>query len=539
MKRSLILVLALLVLLPLAVFATGTKEAAPAAGTQASSKITTEPVTLTIWVELNTAELSYYANLAETPGAKEIMKRTGLDLKFQHPPAGQAAEAFNIMVAGGDLPDIVANYFYDQYKGGVKQAIADGVIIDVKDLVDKYAPIFKKMVLGNDISRKIVIDRDGVLTGFGGGVAFDLKFGEGHIYVGPMVRKDLLAKSGLPSPVTMDDWYKLLTKFKEMGVKIPLAWGHNSKDWDPGYYMNTWALPYDTMFNHRLQKGFYDNKGKIEYGPTNAGYKAMLTTLNKWYTEGLISKDMPTQTYLEHVKYQSSTGEAGSAVQHLFEYGTINQTLVEKGFEFVPTALPVVKKGQKLKWKDEGGGTPSENGWYITTKCKHPVEAVKLIDYLYSNEAKLIENWGIEGESYVMKNGLPEFSDKFLADRVRMNMLYAPNAIKLNLDSRMDDMQYSLPVQREAWAVWGGKDVYDPAYSWKFKTGKTFTSEEDARYNAIMTDIWTYAEEMFLKYILGRESLSTYDAYVAKIQGMGLKEAQAIQQSALDAYNKR
>jgi putative aldouronate transport system substrate-binding protein len=543
MRRALVLFMAVMLVLPVALFAAGQKESSTttstATGAQTSSRITTEPMTLTLYVEINTAELSYYSNLEDTPGVKEIEKRTGLTLKFIHPPAGQGNEQFNIMVAGGDLPDIVCGYFYDVYKGGVKAAIKDGLIIDVKDLVYKYAPTFKKIVLDNDIARKVVINDEGVLTGFGGGIAFDLKYGEGHIYVGPMVRKDLLAKSGMASPVTIDDWTKLLTKFKQMGVAIPLAWGHNSKDWDPGYYMNTWAGAYDTMYNHRLQKGFYDNKGTILYGPTNAGYKALLTTLNKWYSEGLLNKDFPTQTYLEHVKYQSTTGEAGAAVHHLFEYGTINEQLVAKGFEFTPTALPVVTRGQKLKWKDEGGGSASESGWYITTKCKHPIEAVKLIDYLYTDEAKLIENWGIEGESYVMVNGKPEFSEQFLKDRVRMNMLYAPNAIKLNLDSRMDDMQYNLPVQQDAWAIWGGKDVYDAAYHWKFKPGMSFTETEDARFNAIMTDIWTYAEEMFMKFILGRESLDNFDAYVAKINSMNLKEAQAIRQASLDRYNKR
>jgi putative aldouronate transport system substrate-binding protein len=530
MKRWLCLAMAALVLLPLAAFAGGAKD---------SSAISKEPVTLTTWVELNTAELGYYSNLADTPGVKEMMKRTGLNLKFIHPPAGQAAEQFNIMVAGGELPDIVANYFYDVYKGGVKAAIADKVIIDPKPLVEKYAPNFKRLVLSNDIARKIVINDEGVLTGFGGGIAFDLKYGEGHIYVGPMVRKDLLAKSGLAMPVTMDDWYVLLTKFKQMGVKIPLAWGHNSKDWDPMYFSNVWAAAYDTMWNHRTQKGFYDNSGKIEYGPTNAGYKALMTTLAKWYAEGLLNKDFATQTYLEDVKYQSSIGEAGAAVHHLFEYGTINEKLVQNGFEFAPAPQPVVSKGQKLNFNPEGGWWVSENGWYITAKSKNPVEAVKFIDWLYSDEARLIENWGVEGDSYVMKNGKPEFSEKFLADRVRMNMLYAPNAIKLNLDSRMDDLQYNLPVQAESWAMWGAKGTYSSTVDWKFKPGLSFTMDEDSRYNQIMTDVWTYVEETFMKFVMGREPLGNWDAYVAKVNSMGLAEAQKIRQASLDRYNKR
>lgn len=501
--------------------------------------IVTEPLTLTIYNEINTAELSYYSNLADTPVAKEIMKRTGITLKFIHPPAGQAAEQFNIMVAGGDLPDIVNQYFYDTYKGGVKAAIDDGLIIDVKDLVKKYAPNYTRMVLGHEVARKIVINDEGILTGFGGGIAFDLDYGEGHVYVGPMVRKDLLEKSGLALPETMDDWYVLLKKFKEMGVKIPFAWGHNGKDWDPMLGSFVFASAYNTAFNHNTQKGFYNNKGKIEYGPINEGYKAMLTTFSKWYKEGLLNKDFPTQTYLEHVKYQSSTGEAGAAVHHLFEYGTIHPDMEKKGIDMIPAPQPVVTKGQKLNFNAEGGFWASEMGWYITTKCKNPVEAVKLIDWMYTDEAKLLENWGIEGESYNMVNGKPEFSEKFLADRTRMNMLYAPNALKMNLDSRMDDMQYNLKVQQDAWAIWGDKNDYSTEIDYKFKPGLSFTMEEDTKFSEKMTEIRTYVEEMFMKFIMGLEPLEKYDEYVAKVKAMGIDEATAIRQTSFDRYNNR
>jgi len=507
--------------------------------TEIKLPIVTTPTTLSVFVNLNTAELSYYANLAETPPAKEIMKRTGITLEFVHPPAGQGNEQFNLMVAGRELTDIVAGYFYDVYKGGVKAAIEDKLIIDPAPLVEKYAPNFKRMVLDHDVARKIVIDDEGTMTGFGCSFGMDLEIGTGHNYVGPMVRKDLLEQSGLPLPETMDDWYVLLNKFKEMGVKIPFTWGHNGKDWDPMLGSFVFAAAYDTAFNHGTQRGFINNNNTVAYGPINDGYKQMLTMFNKWYSESLLNKDFPTQTYLEHVKYQSSTGEAGAAVHHLFEYGTIAPEMDKNGFSMIPAPQPVLYKGQKLHYNSEGGWWVSASGRYITTQCKTPEVAVQWLDWMYTEEARMITNWGIEGESYNIVNGKPQFTESFLADRVRMNMTYAPNALKLNLDSTMDDEQYNLPVQREAWALWGDPSYYSATPNYRFKQGISFTSEENTRFTELMTEIRTYVEEMFMKFILGLEPLSNYDAYVSKVKELGIEEARTIYQQSLDRYNAR
>ena len=41
----------------------------------------------------------------------------------------------------------------------------------------------------------------------------------------------------------------------------------------------------------------------------------------------------------------------------------------------------------------------------ITSACKDPVAAVKLIDYMYTEEGSSPLTWGIEGESWVWQDG--------------------------------------------------------------------------------------------------------------------------------------
>jgi putative aldouronate transport system substrate-binding protein len=65
----------------------------------------------------------------------------------------------------------------------------------------------------------------------------------------------------------------------------------------------------------------------------------------------------------------------------------------------------------------------------------------------------------------------------------------------------------------------------------------SFSSEDDAVRREAMTDITTYVKEMAMKFVCGRESLDNWDAYVAKVQEMGIDDVLAIYQNTLDAWN--
>ena len=46
-----------------------------------------------------------------------------------------------------------------------------------------------------------------------------------------------------------------------------------------------------------------------------------------------------------------------------------------------------------------------DNGVGISTKCKDPELAMKVIDYIASNEGNVLLNWGIEGQHYDIVDG--------------------------------------------------------------------------------------------------------------------------------------
>jgi putative aldouronate transport system substrate-binding protein len=98
-----------------------------------------EPITLTYWSPLPANLASTVSNYSQTEYYKELEKRTNIHIKFIHPPVGQEKEAFNLMLAGRDLPDIIEVDF-DKYPGGLVKAKEEGFIIPLNDKLEAYSP---------------------------------------------------------------------------------------------------------------------------------------------------------------------------------------------------------------------------------------------------------------------------------------------------------------------------------------------------------------------------------------------------------------
>ena len=86
---------------------------------------------LTYWLQLNPNVSANYTNLGDTELGKNWQANTGVTIEFQHPAAGQENEQFNLMVADGNLPDIIERGWVNSYPGGPEKAISDLSLIHI------------------------------------------------------------------------------------------------------------------------------------------------------------------------------------------------------------------------------------------------------------------------------------------------------------------------------------------------------------------------------------------------------------------------
>lgn len=188
--------------------------------------------TLSYWGEINGNLIGVKASHDEIPFFQDWQKKTGVTLKFTAPPTGQVKEAMNVLLASGDLPDLLEYNFLGDFPGGPEKAISDGYIVRLNDLIDQYAPNLKKYLAENpDVDKMIKTDS-------GSYYAFPFVRGDEYLRVfqGPIIRKDWLDELGLPVPETIDEWTETLRAFKEKKEPSPRFPSSASRDFsmNPG-----------------------------------------------------------------------------------------------------------------------------------------------------------------------------------------------------------------------------------------------------------------------------------------------------------------
>jgi putative aldouronate transport system substrate-binding protein len=480
---------------------------------------------LTYWAEYNTIK----ASIDEVPFFQEWQKRTGVPLKFISPPTGQSKDSLNIMLASGDLPDMI-EYDWFNFPGGPEKAIADGYILRLNDVIDQYAPNLKKYLQENPAIDKML------KTDNGSYYTFPFLRGDPllQVYQGPIVRGDWLEELGLQVPETIEDWHNVLTAFKEKkGATAPLSFQLQSEFLTNGAFVGA--------FN--ASRGWYQEDGQVKFGPMQPGYKDFLGTFHQWYDEGLLDKNIANVDG-KALDANIVNGATGATVQNSGGgIGKWSPLLTEKDPKAALTAVPypVINRGDMPRFGQKDPQYTTGTNVAITANSKNVELAARLLDWGYSEEGHMYFNFGQEGLTYEMKDGVPTYTDLLMNNPEKLSPSQAMSLyIRANyggpfVQDKRYIMQYLvLPQQQAALPIWTKTDVD------KYKIPQvTPTPEEASELAQIMNDVNTLIDEMTLKIILGNESVDAYEGYLNKLATFRIDRAIEIQQGALDRYNKR
>ena len=118
-------------------------------------------LTLKIWSTMGETIANDIKDFNDIVAFQEMEKRTGIHIDWTHAVAGQDDEAFNLMIATRDLPDLIRNNIGSQGKEAIKYVV-DDVIINLTPYME-FAPNFKNIVYGNaDLYRQLADDKGGI-----------------------------------------------------------------------------------------------------------------------------------------------------------------------------------------------------------------------------------------------------------------------------------------------------------------------------------------------------------------------------------------
>ena len=253
--------------------------------------------------------------------------------------------------------------------------------------------------------------------------------------------------------------------------------------------------------------------------------------MNVMYSEGLLDSMFSTRTNEEWTTL-INTDKVGFVQGWVTNLPTLNQN---EGQLWIPMNVPKGPEGKSFSVS-----VPTITGKnFITKDCKNPEAAFKFLDYVWaSEEGRMLANYGIEGTSYEMVDGQPQFTEFILNNPDGLSSREA--LLSIGADHklpRISGAALAEATSTEELRKWNEAN--------KAMMRKCFPSfeiimtpeETEAKAEAGFTDMWTYKEEMKARFIMGKDDIDGYwDTYVKKLKDMGIDKVIAIEQAKYDRF---
>ena len=125
-----------------------------------SLPLTDEPVTLTVFAGLDSNLTGIVDDYNDNAFFQELEKRTGVHLEFVIPASGTEQEAYNLMIASGELTDIITHNGYN-YPEGWDAAVDDGYYLDLTPYLDTYLKDYNKVRTNDPVMEKSTLTDSG------------------------------------------------------------------------------------------------------------------------------------------------------------------------------------------------------------------------------------------------------------------------------------------------------------------------------------------------------------------------------------------
>ena len=499
--------------------ADGSQESAGGSGMQ----ITEEPVTLTV---LTTRWGNMGDSFTNNEFLQQLEAETNVHIEWQVQSLNDWGEQKGIMLAGGELPDII---FGNQTFNDADIMNNSELFMPLDDLIDQYMPNYKKALEEMPDLKKVCTFPDGQMYSMGKNLPLRPKSCNQ-----PIINKQWLDNLNLEVPTNVDELYEVLKAFKEQDAngngdpndEIPIS-GSKGISMD---LLNPWGI---TDLNG--YKMLVNEDGSLTYYPTCEAYKEGLKWLNKLYAEGIIDPEAFTQddAMLTAKRQDPNVSRVG------LEYAwTADSNFGQWSSEYT-IIPPIAGPDGKCYTGGDVNGVSSivRNEVMITTFCENPEVAAKWIDLFYTGEASIQNFWGGIGnvitkhddgtytlndppegtsaDAWYWDSSLRDFGPKYVSSEFEKN-------VKLSTESgdgkKVEDSKIA-------------EDTVTTPYP-----NVMFTNEENEERPTLTTDIDKYVESTRAKWITEGGIDEEWDAYVEQLNAMGLERLIQIYTDAYDRY---
>lgn len=500
--------------------------------------ISEETLTYSIWLTY----APFAADLVNTETMEGMLVLDKLqeltNIHFDVTAANGAAEEdnFNLMIAGGDYCDILSSMHF--YNTGLEGAVEEGIVQDLTDVLPEKCPTYWSYLSANTNTLMRAYTESGYMPAI-----CVLTPEVGQEVVGPVLRKDWLDEFGMDMPQTYDDLYDYLEKAKdEKGATMDLS-STNGLVADFAYGENL-------SFNDDGNGGTYQVvDGVVQFAPAQEQMKNYLSFMNRLYTGGIISPEFFTDTSEDtSSRARLGFGEGTNSLVSTAANNTSDIIMNVTDDNFEMAVMPYVSQDGKTE-AHVGPATltdtmKDDDPWCFSADCADIDPLLEMVEYLFSDEGFLLTNYGVEGETYTLVDGEPQYTDLIINNPDGLSYFFASYVYATNAASGffpyINDMSKTFyDFNDNQWQVYEDlKTLSDCTQN--YPVYATMTTEESAQYNNTSSDLTTYMDSEILKFIVGDLDVEKdFDAFVDTLYDMGLQDMIDLKQTAYDRAMER
>jgi len=452
-------------------------------------------------------------NYSDTLFVDYVQKKFGLKLNYVYVPSSVATEKLNLSFATNTYADKL------EFVGTaeVNRLAKDDFIVPLNQYIDQLANYRKAYTDGD---WKTLTDTLSDVRGryFILPVKDAKSASSSYVW---MFRNAKFQEVGQPVPKTVQELYDGLKAIKKVNPKstIPNRWGI----WNA---LEGFNLAFRTRFDVWKDP---DAGNQIVLGAATDKFRDLLKYMNKLYTEGLLSKEFITMTSEQRMA-EFSKGNVYANFQFAGYENSLNSIAAD-------AKLPQDWKADEANlllsaYPDKG---PMQQKWpaflsfgvALTDRLKDDrlKKTLEYVNWSCSEEGQLFHEFGVAGESYEVKNGLPTYIGKYLDPA-------APDGYFGLLQNFGPFGYYVIQNEAHAAAAYPGpsrinevlKDVDAMDYS---AIPYRFTPEEETRQAELGTVISQIRDEYMQLFIMGPKNPNKdadWNEFQTKLKAAGLDE---------------
>jgi putative aldouronate transport system substrate-binding protein len=366
------------------------------------------------------------------------------------------------------------------------------------------------------------------------------------------INKKWAENLGVKVPTTLDEFYTYLKAIKDGDADLdgktddeyPIS---GSFERDPFSILTPVlaAYGYALSFSTGNNNTYVDVKdGKVIYVPTEPNFQDVLAYMNRLYKEQLLDNEFFTQSK-DQRDAKIASGKVGAFVDWAHWLRISDPNLYSQWDGLVPMTSD---KNSERIWAAHDVKTLGQ--FVITDKCSDPEDLMRFADWCFTMDAYLIHLGGPElgtvtgrSDGYKME----KLDASFGLNPIRMQFTF-PNTydnVSKWREAIISPGWSSIPINRTEFTMIESaatelalnsalNNNYTPYYKVGWPSSTKFSAQENEELSLIRADLDTYLRQMVSKFIVGEESLSNFDQFVAGCMSRGLIRYMQIYQAAYD-----